>query len=227
VEEYIDGIEVAVEALVVRGRLQVLAVFDKPDPLTGPFFEETIYVTPSRLPDETQTNLIATLERAVRALDLYHGPLHAELRLNEAGVRPLEIAARSIGGLCSRALRFRAPQTAELVSLEEVIIRLALGEDVSEFTREGRAAGVMMIPVAAAGVFEGFEGEKEALAVPGIEEIRITAQPQQKFEPLPEGASYLGFIFARGGSPTFVERALREAHAKLHFRFAPAMPVVR
>lgn len=226
VEDYIEGIEVAVEALVERCRLQVLAVFDKPDPLTGPFFEETMYVTPTRLPQETQASVLATLECAVRALGLHHGPLHAEMRLNDAGVWPLEIAARSIGGLCSRALRFRAPETDRLLSLEEIIIRLALGEDVSRIRREERASGVMMIPVPARGVYGGVEGENEALRVPGVEEILITAQPQQKLEPLPEGSSYLGFIFARGDSPAFIEHGLREAHGKLRFRFAPAMPVV-
>jgi len=226
VEAYVEGVEIAVEGLVDRGRLQVLAIFDKPDPLTGPYFEETIYVTPSRLPEETQVAVNETLGRAVRALGLYHGPLHAELRLNSRGVWMMEVAARSIGGLCSRALRFHSSGEANLISLEEFLIRLALGEPIHNVRREGQAAGVMMIPIPEAGIFEHVEGVELALQTPGVEDIRITAKPNQKLVPLPEGASYLGFIFARGSTPESVEKALRQAHGKLHFAIQPALPVI-
>ena len=226
VESYVEGVEIAVEGLVDRGRLQVLAIFDKPDPLTGPFFEETIYVTPSRLPAKTQVAVNETLARAVRALGLYHGPLHAELRLNSRGVSVMEVAARSIGGLCSRALRFHSPGEANLISLEELLIRLALGEPIQDVRREEQAAGVMMIPIPEAGIFEHVEGVDLALQTPGVEDIRITAKPNQRLVPLPEGASYLGFIFARGASPEFVENALRQAHGKLHFVVQPALQVI-
>ena len=225
-ETYVDGVEIAVEGLVDRGRLQVLAIFDKPDPLTGPYFEETIYVTPSRLPPETQATVAWTLERAVRALGLYHGPLHAELRLNSGGVWVMEVATRSIGGLCSRALRFHWPGAPNLISLEELIIRLALGEPIHDVRREEQASGVMMIPIPEAGIFENVEGVERAMQTPGVEDIQITAKPSQKLVPLPEGASYLGFIFARGNSPDFVEDALRQAHGKLRFVIQPALPVI-
>jgi biotin carboxylase len=226
VESYVEGAEVAVEGLVERGALRVLAVFDKPDPLTGPYFEETIYVTPSRLAVEKQTEIIRTLERAVRALGLYHGPLHAELRLNAAGIWVMEVAARSMGGLCARALRFRSPAPGDDVSLEELIIRLALGEAVHEIRREASAAGVMMIPVPGEGIFLEVQGLEAARKVPGIEEIVITAKPQQRLVPLPEGSSYPGFIFARGETPERVEQSLRAAHQRLRFVLAPALPVV-
>ena len=225
-EEYIDGVEIAVEGLVNRGTLKVLAIFDKPDPLTGPFFGETIYVTPSRLRSDTQAQIVETLKRAVQALGLYHGPLHAELRLNASGIWILEVAARSIGGLCSRALRFRSADAAENISLEELIIHLALGDDIERIYREQTASGVMMIPVAEAGVLHGVEGVEEARAIPGVEEIIITARPTQKMVPLPEGSSYPGFIFARGATPEFVEQALRQAHQHLRFVLSPALPVV-
>jgi biotin carboxylase len=226
VESYVEGVEIAVEGLVDRGRLQVLAIFDKPDPLTGPFFEETIYVTPTRLSPPAQAAVIETLERAVTALALFHGPLHAELRLNAHGVWVLEVAARSIGGLCSRALRFHSSGNAHPISLEELIIKLALGEPIHDVHREIEASGVMMIPIPEAGVFEQVDGVEQSLATPGVEELRITARPLQKLVPLPEGCSYLGFIFARGTRPEIVEEALRRAHGRLRFKIARALPVV-
>jgi biotin carboxylase len=227
VENYIDGREIAVEGIMDRGRLRALAIFDKPDPLEGPYFEETIYVTPSRLPGETQQQVLQTLQRAVGALGLYHGPLHAEMRINPRGVWVLEIAARSIGGLCSRALRFRIPLVDENVALEELLIRLALELDVSRVFREEAAAGVMMIPIPQAGFYQETHGVAEAQEITGVEEVIITAKPSQKLVPLPEGSSYLGFIFARGQSPEFVEDVLRRAHEKLQFVITPELPIIR
>jgi len=226
VETYVEGDEVAVETIVDRGRLRVLAIFDKPDPLTGPFFEETIYVTPSRLKRGSQQKILATLGKAVAALGLYHGPVHAELRISPADVWVMEVAARSIGGLCSRALRFEIPLVDKEVSLEELLIRLMLGLDVSRIYREDAASGVMMIPIPRAGFYQETQGFDQARAVKGIEDIVITAKESQKLVPLPEGASYLGFIFARGVSPEFVENALRCGHEKLRFVIRPALPVI-
>ena len=220
VENYIDGVEVAVEGLADRGRLHVLAVFDKPDPLVGPFFEETIYVTPSRLPIARQQQIGNVLQQAVTALGLSHGPVHAEMRLNSAGVWILEVAARPIGGMCARSLRF-----SHDMSLEELILRHALGEEVHP-VREARASGVMMIPIPQAGFLQAVENLAEAEHTRGIEAVEITAKPHQQLVPLPEGASYLGFIFARGDSPEFVEEALRASHSKLRFVISPALPVV-
>ena len=227
VEAYVEGDEIAIEALVEDGRLQVLAIFDKPDPLVGPFFEESIYVAPSRLAPEAQRRVVETLERAVRALGLWHGPLHAEMRLTAEGPWVMEVAARPIGGLCARALRFRLPALKEEISLEEVLLRLALKMDLSGLERESRAAGVMMIPIPEAGVYEETLGVEEARATPGIDSIEITAKPKQKLVPLPEGASYLGFIFARAERPEQVEAALRQAHGKLRFMVSAAIPVMR
>lgn len=220
IEQYIEGTEVAVEGVVASGRLQLLAIFDKPDPLVGPFFEETIYLTPSRLPAEAQEQIGRALQQAVNALGLRHGPLHAEARLNEAGVWILEVAARPIGGLCARSLRFQGG-----MPLEELILRNALGEAL-EPVRESCASGVMMIPIPQAGFLEGVENVEEAARTPGVEAIEITAKRRQQLVPLPEGASYLGFIFARGESPQLVEAALRKAHAKLRFVVSPALKVV-
>ncbi len=226
VESYVDGEEIAVEALVDRGRLQVLAIFDKPDPLTGPYFEETIYVTPSRLPSEDRQEAIDVLARAVEAVGLKHGPLHAEMRLNSQGAWLLEVAARPIGGLCAGALRFQRPGLEGWISLEELVIRLALREEVETIQREAAAAGVMMIPIPQAGIFQRAEGLYEALATAGVEDVSITAKSDHKLVPLPEGSSYLGFIFARGDSPEFVEQALRTAHSRLRFVISPALPVL-
>jgi biotin carboxylase len=221
VEKYIPGKEVAIEGLLDGGRLRVFAIFDKPDPLEGPYFEETIYVTPSRLPEETQKRLVDCAARTVRALGLTTGPLHAEFRVNADGPWVLEAAPRPIGGLCSRALRFGA----ERISLEELLVRHALGLGGSDLEREELASGVMMIPVPRSGIFDGVEGTEEAEKIVGVDEIRITARLRDYVAAWPEGSSYLGFIFARAKSPEEVESALRAAHAKLQFKFSPRLPV--
>jgi biotin carboxylase len=219
VEAYIPGREFAVEGIVTRGIPRILAVFDKPDPLEGPFFEETIYVTPSRESAAAQHRLCASVQQAVSALGLHHGPFHAELRCNEDGVWMLEVAARPIGGLCSKALRFGAG-----MPLEELVLRHAIGEDVAGLPLADAASGVMMIPIPRGGWYEGAAGVDHARAVPGVDDVAITAKVGQLLVPLPEGASYLGFIFARGGGPAEVELALRRAHARLSFHIATALP---
>jgi len=222
VESFIEGREFALEGLLTAGKLQVLAIFDKPDPLDGPFFEESIYVTQSRAGGEIERKLVDAVEKAVRALGLTRGPIHAELRFNPLGAWVLEVAARPIGGLCARVLRFDGGTT-----LEELILRHAVGEDVSRARLCDPAAGVMMIPIPEGGIYQGVEGIAEAAAVMHIEDVIITAKEGQKILPLPEGASYLGFIFARGETPGQVERALRQAHACLEFDIATALPLVR
>jgi biotin carboxylase len=221
VEAYIPGREFAVEGIVTRGAPRILAIFDKPDPLEGPFFEETIYVTPSRESAAAQQSMRETVERAVRALGLYHGPFHAELRFNESGIWMVEVAARPIGGLCSKALRFGAG-----MPLEELVLRHAIGEDIAALQPADAASGVMMIPIPRGGVYEDAAGVDEARSIEGVDDVIVTAKAGQMLVPLPEGASYLGFIFVRGSDPAEVERALRRAHAKLSFRIATALPTV-
>ena len=214
VERFVPGDEVAVEGLLTGGRLEVLAVFDKPDPLNGPFFEETIYVTPSRQPFEILTDIGSTAAQATAALGLREGPVHIELRIGPDGVVTiLELAARSIGGLCARALRFGAG-----VSLEEVIVRHALGIGLDGLTREPQASGVMMLPIRAAGVLDHVLGQERALATEGVVGLEISVASGRSMVPLPEGDRYLGFIFARGATPQFVEAALRQAEACLEVR---------
>jgi len=224
IESFIPGREYALEGVLTDGRLQSFAIFDKPDPLDGPFFEETIYVAPSREAEHLQSRIVSTVAAGASAIGLRHGPLHAECRVNECGVYLLEIAARPIGGLCSKALRFASPHGE--ASLEEVLLRHALQEDVSHFSRERAASGVMMIPIPGRGIYKGVEGEREARGVPDITDVTITAKPDAKVTPLPEGKSYLGFIFANGSTPLAVEQALRTAHAKLRFRIDREIAVV-
>ena len=212
VEDFVPGIEVALEGMLTDGALATLAIFDKPDPLDGPFFEETIYVAPSRLPEATQQALAECAARAATALGLTDGPVHVELRVNENGPWLIELAARSIGGLCSRTLSFGTG-----MSLEEIIVRHALGWPIASLVRERPAAGVMMIPIPRAGVLECVDGLEAARAVPGIEEITISMHPGQRVVPLPEGSTYLGFIFSRAETPSEAEAALRRAHAALDF----------
>ncbi len=216
VEDYLPGAEAALEGLAVGGTLHVLAIFDKPDPMEGPFFEETIYVTPSRLPEKTQAEIVRTCERAARAIGLRDGPVHAEFRINKRGVWVIDVASRSIGGKCSEALEFGGG-----VSLEELILSRALGLDPPNLQREDRASGVMMIPIPGRGILRGVEGKDEALAVPGVTGLDISIHTGGKVVPLPEGNRYLGFIFAKADTPKEVESALRDAHAHLQFRIDP------
>ena len=210
VEDFIPGAEFALEGLLRGGVLETLAIFDKPDPLDGPFFEETIYVTPSRQPDAVQAEMADTVQRATRALGLTEGPVHAEVRRNEAGTFMLEVAARSIGGLCARTLRFGMG-----VSLEELILRHAVGLPIQSLRREDPAAGVLMLPIPRPGVLRQVRGQDEARQVPGIEGVVLTVPAGERLVPLPEGDRYLGFVFARGPSPVEVERALRTAQQQL------------
>jgi biotin carboxylase len=221
VERYIPGAEVSVEGLLTRGKLRILAIFDKPDPLEGPYFEETIYVAPSRLSDAAYDSVIECAEKTVAALGLSHGPVHAEFRVNGGGPWVLEAAARPIGGLCARAVRFGPGRT----SLEELLVRHALGMPGADVDREDDASGVMMIPVPKSGTLEKVEGEGQARAVSGIEDVQITARLHDFIAAWPEGSSYLGFIFARGKSPAEVEAALRQAHSQLKFEIVERLPV--
>jgi len=210
VEEYVSGFEVAVEGLLRDGELEVLAVFDKPDPLVGPYFEETLYVTPSRFAPAVLAQVEQLTQRAARALDLLEGPVHAELRIDGRDVRVIDVAARSIGGLCARALRFGAG-----ISLEEVILRHAVGLPLDGLVREDAASGVMMIPIPRSGTLRAVEGQDEARAVDGIVGLEISIGPGRPVVALPEGNRYLGFLFARGDTPAAVEQALRTAHSRV------------
>jgi len=210
VESYVPGWEVAVEGIVAKGRVHVFAVFDKPDPLEGPYFPETMYVTPSRLPSSALARVTRLTEDAVRAVGLTHGPFHVEIRGNADRIVPIEVHARSIGGLCSRVVRF-----ADGRSLEDVILADALGFLGEVPALDPRAAGVWMMQSPRRGRFEAMRGVASALEVPGVEEVIVAARPGQRMEPLPEGFLYTGFIFARASTPDAVDHALRTAFARL------------
>ena len=224
IEDFIPGREYALEGTLERGELTTLALFDKPDPLDGPYFEETLYVTPSRLPGALQERIHHEVARACRVAGLAAGPVHAEVRVNEHGIWLLEIAARSIGGLCGRVLTHSLG-----MSLEELILRPLVGKPVAEplaLAGEGGAAGVMMIPIPQRGIYHGLEGLAAAQSVPGVTGVTITAEPGQIVAPPPDGASYLGFIFARASIPADAETALRIAHRSLNFDIRPEYPAV-
>jgi biotin carboxylase len=220
VEAFVPGAEVAVEGLLRGGALEVLAIFDKPDPLDGPYFEETIYVTPSRHPAPLLAAIEETTAAGARALGLVEGPIHAELRLPPGGPVVLEIAARSIGGLCSRTLRFGAG-----LSLEEVLVAHAMGLPLAPHRREARASGVMMLPIPRRGVLHGVRGVDAARGVAGVDDVVITVPDGREVVPLPDGDSYLGFLFAHGETPAEVEAALRAAHGRLGFDIRAPLPV--
>jgi len=218
VEDFIPGREVALEGMLQQGRLTTLAVFDKPDPLDGPTFEETLYVTPSRLPGALQERIHAETARVCTLAGLRDGPVHAEMRVNEHGIWLLEVAARSIGGLCGRMLTHLLG-----ASLETLILRQALGEPAA-LARDDGAAGVMMIPIPRRGIYHGVEGLDEARAVPRISAVTISAEPGQIVAPPPDGSSYLGFIFSRAERPADAEMAVRAAQRMLRFDIRPEYP---
>jgi len=225
VESYIPGSEYALEGLLEHGVFHPLAIFDKPDPLDGPFFEESIYVTPSRLATDVQQQIEDVVVRAAKALGLHHGPVHAECRVNTRGVYVLEVAARPIGGLCARALRF-VKDGEPSIGLEQLLLRHALGESSKAWRREPEASAVMMIPIPRSGVFRGATGVDEARAVAGVDEVLVTAKPDQRLLALPEGASYLGFIFAHAPTPEAAEQAVRTAHGCLRLAIDPWLKVL-
>jgi biotin carboxylase len=223
VEQYVPGAEYAFEGLLDRGRLRTIVIFDKPDPLEGPFFEETVYVTPSRATQGVQEQITLAITRAIESLGLHHGPVHAECRVNSGGVFVLEVAARPIGGLCARTLRFERPGQA--IGFEDLLLLHAAGLPTMEWRREPLSAAVMMIPIPRSGTFRRVDGVDAAAAVRYVDEIHITAKPDQQLLALPEGASYLGFIFARATTARDAEAALRDAHARLRFTIDPLIPV--
>ena len=226
IETFIPGLEFAVEGVLTHGAFQAFAIFDKPDPLDGPYFEETIYLTPSRQLPSMQRQIIEAVGAAARALGLRHGPVHAECRVNDDGVYVLEVAARPIGGLCARSLRFNRPGAADdFASLEEVLLRHALGEDVTDYRREASASGVMMIPIPSRGILRDVCGVENARAVAGVDGVEIAAKPDSLLIPLPEGRSYLGFIFAHGGDASSAEASLRAAHGMLRFVIDREVPL--
>src|SRR5438105_2591674 len=225
VEEYVPGAEVAVEGLLRAGALEILAIFDKPDPLEGPYFEETIYVTPSRFPESAQSQIEKCARDATRALGLTQGPIHAEFRINEDGIWPIEVAARPIGGLCARALRFCANDAEQPIGLEELLVCHALKMPGSDAPREAHPSRVLMLSVPQSGILESVYGVEAARATHRITELIITARLHDYIAAWPEGSSYLGFIFARGNTAEEAEQALRDAHKKLRFRITPRLPV--
>ena len=215
VEQFIPGQEVAVEAMLYQGALEILTIFDKPDPMNGPFFEETYYLSPTRFPALIQAQIQQQVEMACRAYGLEEGPVHAECRINEMGVWILEIAARTIGGLCGQLLRFGTGY-----SLEELVLAHARGQRLA-LSRQDEAAGVLMIPIPEAGVLKRIEGLLAVQAIPLIEDVNIQIREGYELVPLPEGGNYLGFIFARGENIGEVEQALRAAHACLKIVTTP------
>ncbi|MGB2625291.1 MAG: ATP-grasp domain-containing protein [Candidatus Acidiferrum sp.] len=225
VEDYLPGREVATEGLITDGELRILAIFDKPDPLEGPFFEETIYITPSRLPVDVQRSIESSFRNAAAALGLTNGPVHGEFRVNDTGIWTIEIAPRPIGGMCAQALRFQLSGKQLTIGLEELLLRHSLRMPGTEASREPEASGVMMIPVPRSGTYERLDGLEAAREIPLITGIQITARVHDYIVAWPEGSSYLGFIFASGANPVEVEAAIRAAHAKLHFSLVPRLPV--
>ena len=221
VESFVPGPEIALEGMLEGGKLSVLAIFDKPDPLDGPFFEETIYVTPSQLPRPVQALAAERVRAGCAAYGLTEGPVHAELRIHDGDAWIIEIAGRTIGGDCARLFTFGSG-----TSLEHLVLQRALGRapDVA-FRDSGRAAGVLMIPTPGAGTLRRVEGVMAASRIPGICEVSVTVREGYELTPLPEGGTYLGFVFALGDDPAGVEESLRRVQETVRVIVAPSLAV--
>lgn len=215
VEEYVPGAELALEGLLRDGNLEVLRLFDKPDPLEGPYFEETLYISPARVQEEVRSAVIEAIQDAVTAVGLRQGPLHAEVRLSPTGPVVLEMAPRTIGGLCGRAVRF-----ADDASLEQIVLCHALGRPL-DLRAASRAAGVLMLPIPGPGVLRRVDGLQAARALPGVREVTVSIARDSEVVPLPEGNRYLGFVIADGDAPDSVEATLRLAHRQLDVVIEP------
>lgn len=221
VESFIPGSEIALEGMLADGALSVLAIFDKPDPLDGPFFEETIYVTPSRLPRSMQALAAERVRAGCAAYGLTEGPIHAELRIHKGEAWIIEIAGRTIGGDCARLFTFGSG-----AGLEHLVLQRALGRTHgAPFQGAGRAAGVLMIPTPGAGTLRRVEGVMAASRIPGIREVSIAVREGYELIPLPEGGAYLGFVFALGEDPAGVEVSLRRAQEAIRVIVAPSLAV--
>ena len=222
IEEFVEGKEFALEGVIETGKLHVMAIFEKPDLLEGPFFEETIYVTPPESVLANEERLVAAVADAAKTVGLYHGPIHAECRVDGDKIVVIEMAARPIGGLCSRALRFE-DKDSNTYSYEEVLLRHAVGDSITGYVREHSASAVMMVPIPVGGRLLSVSGVERAKSVPGVETVTITAKIGQELVPMPEGASYLGFIFAKSERPSLAVEAVRHAHGMLRFEIAPSL----
>jgi len=221
IEDYIEGWEFALEGIMHHGALNALALFDKPDLLEGPFFNETIWVTPSLAPEPMQGDILDAVSRAAAALGLRHGPIHAELRVADDGIYVLSVAAKPMDAVWSAALRFQHKDGGPIVPYEEVLLRHAMGASPSDWRRDGAASGVMMIPVPARGVVGSVDGVDEARAIPGIDSVAVTASIGQRVVPRPEANQQLGVVFSHGATTEEAEGALREAQALLRFTIDP------
>ena len=221
VESFVPGPEIALEGMLAGGELSVLAIFDKPDPLDGPFFEETIYVTPSRLPRPVQALAARRVREGCAAYGLTEGPVHAELRLHDDDAWIIEIAGRTIGGDCARLFTFGSG-----TSLEHLVLLRALGRSPgASLQGADGAAGVLMIPTPGAGTLRRVEGVMAASRIPGVREVSITIREGYELTPLPEGGTYLGFVYALGEGPAGVEESLRRAQEAIRVVVAPSLAV--
>lgn len=211
IEQYLDGIEIAIDGFINQDNFQLLALFDKPEPLNGPYFEESYYITPSQLPNTTQQEIIDEITRCCQAYGLTFGPIHAEARVTKNGVFLIEMASRTIGGQCAQLLEYSLG-----IKLEELVLKLLCNEKVDLQTNH-QYPGVLMIPIPEKGILKRVEGLLEANKVEYIEDIEIHIQPGYELIPLPEGSSYLGFIFALSDTYDDTFNALKSAHKKLKF----------
>ncbi len=219
VEEYIDGVEIAFEGYLHNAQLHPITIFDKPEPLIGPFFEETIYVTPSRLEADLQAKILQRVQQACDAYGLTTGAVHAECRIDERDIWILEVASRTIGGDCARMLDNKN------FSIEELAISLAIDAPIKAELPD-QARGVMMIPIKEKGLLKRVEGLLAARDVPHIDQVEMIIPPGHEMIPLPEGNQYSGYIFASGQTPEQVTAAIKQAYAKLKFVTAPVFNIV-
>ncbi len=206
IEEYIDGKEYALEGTIINSELKKIVIFDKPVEYKHPYFEESIYITPSELSSEAEKRVVSIVDKACKKIGLEDGPVHVEFKINENQIFIIEINPRMIGGLCSRCLSFGLFK----VSLEEIILHAFMNNELKNIELLNNYVGVLMIPTPKSGKFISINKE-ELENIPNISNVEITVPEGSDLLEPPYGDKYLGFAFSQGIDKKTVNESLLTA----------------
>ena len=206
IEEYIDGKEYALEGTIINSELKKIVIFDKPVEYKHPYFEESIYITPSELSSEAEKRVVSIVDKACKKIGLEDGPVHVEFKINENQIFIIEINPRMIGGLCSRCLSFGLFK----VSLEEIILHAFMNNELKNIELLNNYVGVLMIPTPKSGKFISINKE-ELEKIPNISNVEITVPEGSDLLEPPYGDKYLGFAFSQGIDKKTVNESLLTA----------------
>ena len=203
IEEFVDGSEYALEGNLINSELNKIVIFDKPINYKEPYFEESIYIAPTGLPDKTQKEIVNLIGKACKKLGLENGPVHVEFKIHNKEIFIIEINPRMIGGLCSRCLSFGLFKT----SLEEIALHAFLNNELKSIDLLSNFVGVLMIPTPISGKFISIN-KNELESIPNVSGVEITVSENSNLLEPPFGDKYLGFVFSQGDSKEKVMESL-------------------